>query len=191
MASYKAIAAISRAILGLLRDACPKPEFEGAQFELYQATDFKKIDLGISLYLYRIGAGSRRNLPSRPGPNGKPLRPPLPLDLYYMLTPWAQTAEKQQLLLGWAVRTLDDTPILPAGLLNHYVSESDIFRQSESVELIYEPLSLQDLTSIWDIFKPNLPVSANYVARMVAVESTIEQGAELVQTREFDYRKAG
>lgn len=192
MASYKAIAATSQAILGLLRDACAKTEFENAQFELFQATDFKKIDFGISLYLYRIGASSRRNLPPRTGPNGKPLRPPLPIDLYYMLTPWAQTAERQQRLLGWVVRTLEDTPILPAGLLNHYVSEPDTFRQSESVELIYEPLSLQDMTSIWDIFKPNLPISVTYVARMIAVESTVEQTiGELVQTREFDYAKAG
>jgi hypothetical protein len=192
VASYNAIAATSQAIIGLLRDARSGTEFDNAQFELFQATDFKKIDFGVSLYLYRIGPSSRRYLPPRTGPNGKPLRPPLPIDLYYMLTPWAQTAERQQRLLGWIVRTLEDSPILPAGVLNHYVSEADTFRLSESVELIYEPLSLQDMTSIWDIFKPNLPVSVTYVARMIAVESTIEQTtAEPVQTRVFDYAKAG
>ena len=55
MASYHAIAAISSAILGLLQSACPKPEFDDAQFELYQSNDFQNpMAEGISLYLYRI-----------------------------------------------------------------------------------------------------------------------------------------
>src|SRR5262245_59958961 len=102
MATYHAITATSQAILGLLESACPKPEFEGARFELYQATDFQNpMDEGVSLYLYRLASSSRRNLPPRPGPNGEKMRPPLPLDLYYMLTAWGKKADKQQRLLGW------------------------------------------------------------------------------------------
>ena len=191
MATYHAITAISQAILGLLESACPKPEFEGARFELYQAKDFQNgMDEGVSLFLYRLASSSRRNLPSRPGPNGEKLRPPLPLDLYYMLTAWGKKADKQQRLLGWCIRELGDFPILPANLLNHYGPEPNTFHDNEMVELVFEPLSLQDISNLWDPMKPNLQASAMYVARMVSIDSTLAVSASGdVQIRSFDYAK--
>src|SRR6185295_4617840 len=108
---------------------------------------------------YRVATSSRRNLPSRVGPDGKQYRPPLPLDLYYLLTAWAKTAVKQQRLLGFWIRELGDTPILPASLLNHFGPERDTFTPSEAVELIYEPLSLQDMANVWEPLKPNIQPS--------------------------------
>jgi Pvc16 N-terminal domain len=191
VASYQAIAAVSRAIRGLLDLACPRPEFDGARFEVYQANNFQNpMDEGVSLYLYRVATSSRRNLPSRVGPNGETYRPPLPLDLYYMLTAWGRTFEKQQGLLGFCIRELGNVPILPSGLLNHF-GPSDVFRPDETVELVFEPLSLQDFSNIWEPLKPNLQPSATYVARMVSLESTIQMpGAGNVQTRQFDFKNA-
>ncbi len=191
MATYHAIAATSQAILGLLERACPKSEFEGAIFELYQAKDFQSpMEEGVSLYLYRVTSGSRRNLPSRIGPNGQQYRPPLPLDLYYMLTAWAKSATKQQRLLGFCIREIGDTPVLPASLLNHFGPEPDTFRPEESVEVIFESLTLQDMSNVWEPLKPNLQPSATYVARMISIESLVElPDTRPVQTREFDFAK--
>jgi len=192
VASFQAIAGVSRAIRGLLDLACPRPDFEGARFEIYQASNFQNpMDEGVSLYLYRIGSSSRRNLPSRTGPNGEQYRPPLPLDLYYMLTAWGRSAEYQQALLGFCVRELGNVPIMPAGLLNHFGPERDVFRDDETVELVFEPLSLADMSNLWQALKPNLQTSATYVARMVSIESTVQvPGAGNVQTRQFDFRDA-
>jgi hypothetical protein len=192
VASYQAIAAVSRAIRGLLELACPRPEFEGARFEIYQASNFQNpMDEGISLYLYRIASSSRRNLPPRVGPNGEQFRPPLPLDLYYMLTAWGRSAERQQELLGFCVRELGDLPILPAGLLNHYGPEVEVFRPDEAVELVFEPLALNDMSNLWQALKPNLQTSATYVARAVAMDSTLQvNGGGPVQTRQFDFKNA-
>jgi hypothetical protein len=172
--------------LGLLADACPKPEFAGALFELYQPTNFQTpMKEGISLFLYRVAVNlGQRNQATRPRPDGLRPRRPLPLDLYYLLTPWSPTAERQQRLLGWAMRTLEDSPIFPSGHLNHYAPEPNVFQPAETVELFYEPISLQDMVTIWDVFKPHQQLSITYVARMVSIEST--QGtrdAEPVQTR--------
>ncbi len=190
MATYQAIAAIGEAILGLLEAARPKPEFANAQFALYQSTNFQNpMEEGISLYLYRVATNTtRRNLPPHIGPDGRRYRPPLPLDLHYLLTPWARTAAKQQRLLGWSMRALEDTPILPAGLLNHYGTEPETFFPHETVELVCEPLSLQEIVNIWDAFKPNLQLSAAYVARMVAIDSAVEiSEGPPAQTRVFDF----
>jgi hypothetical protein len=188
MAKTQAIAATGRAILGLLADARPRPEFENAIFELYQIRHFQSpMSEGISLFLYRVAVnGSQRNQLSRPGPHGQRRRRPLPLDLFYMLTPWAGTAEVQHRLLGWAMRTLEDHPILNSGLLNHYAPEPDIFQPDETVEVFPEAISLQEMVHIWEVLKPNQQLSVTYVARMIGIESelTLPDGKP-VQTREL------
>lgn len=193
MATYAAISAVGQALLALLEQACPKPEFEGAKFELYQAGNFKApMDEGISLFLYRVAPSTtRRNLAGREDAQGRRTRPPLPLDLYYLLTPWAKTAAKQHRMLGWSMRTLEDTPTLTASFLNHYgMPETDTFLPDETVTFVQETLSIQDLLNVWEVGKPNIQVSATYVARMVVIESAISdtQGPP-VQTRTFDVRR--
>lgn len=190
MATYQAIAATGEAILGLLEAARPRPEFASIQFALYQASNFQSpMDDGVSLYLYRISTNTtRRNFPPRTDAQGRRFRPALPLDLHYLLTPWARTAARQQRMLGWAMRVLEDTPILPTGLLNRYGTDPETFRLNETVELVCEPISLQEIINIWDAFKSNLQLSAAYVARMIAIDSQIEiSEGPLAQTRVFDF----
>ncbi|NTU85365.1 MAG: DUF4255 domain-containing protein [Chloroflexales bacterium] len=189
MATYRAIAATSQAVLGLLEEACPRDEFADARFRLVQSSDFQSetpaLGEGITLFLYRVAVnGSARNLPPRTGPDGRRFRPSLPLDLHYLLTAWGRSVEQQQRLLGWAVRTLEDTAILPSGLLNHYGPEATTFRPNEAVELVFEPLSLQDFNNIWEGLRPFLSVP--YLARMVAIESDVQlTEAGPAQTRAF------
>jgi hypothetical protein len=189
VAKFQAIAATGQAILGLLADACPKPEFAAARFELFQVEDFQgRMEEGISLYLFRVAVnGSRRNLAPTVAANGKRFRPPIPLDLHFMLSAWAKTAVKQQRLLGWAIRTLADLPILPASLLNHYGPETDIFKPADTVELVFDQLTLQDLNNLWSATKITPPLSVNYVVRMIGIDSTVEiVDAPVAQTRELD-----
>ena len=188
MASFQAIAATGQAMLGLLADAVPKPEFANAQFELYQIGNLvNPMDEGISLYLYRVAVnGTRRNMPPVTGPDGRRYRPPIPLDLHYLLSAWARSPVKQQRLLGWAIRMFEDVPILPTGLLNNYGPEPEIFQPGETVELVLESLTLQDLNNLWSATKATPPLSVGYVVRMVGISSmlSLSEAAE-VQTREF------
>jgi hypothetical protein len=88
------------------------------------------------------------------------------------------------------MRELQNVPILPAGLLNHYGPEHDTFRPSEAVELLCETPSLSDMTDIIEPIKSAHPLSVTYVARMVLIESSIPLDVgELVQAREFAYGK--
>ncbi len=193
MAKYQAIAATGSAILGLLQAARPSQGFENAQFLLYQPSDFQNtpIDEGLSLYLYRLAVNTtRRNWPPRTGTDNRRYKPPLPVDLHYLLIPWAKSATKQQQILGWSIRALEDTPILSPSLLNHYSTDPETFAPDEAVEITIEPLSLQDIVNIWDAFKPNLQISIAYVARMILVDSDVLLPDEqLVQTRDFAFVK--
>jgi hypothetical protein len=142
------------------------------------------------LFLYRAPvSGARRQMPSSIGPGGRPYKRPLPIDLFYMLTPWAKTAEMQHLLLGWAMRTIEDSLSLPPSLLNAHFPSDRPFRNDETVELIHDTLSVQDLNNIWEIFgKHNVQVSATYVARVVPIDSQIETGVDgpPAQTRVYE-----
>ena len=192
MGTFQAIAATGQAMLGLLSDAVPRDLFPNAQFELYQMSNFQQpMEEGISLFLYRIAANtSRRNLPPSTGPDGRRFRPPIPVDLYYIATAWAPTAVRQQRLLGWAIRMFEDVPVLPTGLLNNYGPEPEIFKQGETVEIILDSLTLQDLNNFWGVSKASLQLSVGYIARMLHIQSSmpITEYAE-VQTREFGLGK--
>jgi hypothetical protein len=190
MANYRAIAATSTALRGLIRDRYPRTEFgAGLDIELYQTRDFENpMQEGFSIYLYRVAVnGAMRNLTLRRTPDGRRFRPSLPLDLYYMVTPWAQDIERQHRMLGWVMRMLDDNGVLSAGHLNHYMAETDTFGPNEGLEVICDPLTLSDYLTLWDRLRPRLPASATYVMRMVLIDSDIHVGdAAPVQTRRLD-----
>jgi hypothetical protein len=191
MASPLAIAAVARTILRLLEQQSPRAEFTGTpDFRLYQSHDFgaATITEGFSLMLYRVTVNSARNQPWQRMPDGSRRRPPLPLDLHFLLTPWAAEAERQLRLLGWAMRCLEDNAVLGAHDLNHSLTQRDapVFAPDETVELHCEPPAIADYLGLWDKYKARWQTSVTYVARMVRLESQISvaEGA-LVQVREF------
>ena len=190
MANYRAIAAISTALQGLIRDRYPRDEFgAGLDILLYQTRDFESpMQDGFSIYLFRVAInGAVRNLTLRRSPDGRRFRPSLPLDLHFMVTPWAQDVERQHRMLGWVMRLMEDLGVLSAGHLNHYLPETDTFKPNEGVEIICDPLSLTDYLTLWDRLRPRLPASATYALRMVLIDSDVEitEGPP-VQTRELD-----
>jgi Pvc16 N-terminal domain len=195
MARYHGIAATSNAIRLLLENAAATSEWSGGSFELYQAEQLQKPLDGtkpkLSVYLYRILLSTvRRDRGFRIGPDGRRYRPSIPLDLHYLVTAWSSDAKTAHQLLGWAIRVLDDTPVLPVGLLNAYQAGLEVFAPDETVELVWEPLSLTDLYDIWQVSQQNQAPSASYIARMVQLDSDVpvDEG-ELVHVREFDYAK--
>jgi hypothetical protein len=193
VATYRGIAAASEALRSLLESACPRGQFPDARFVLFQASDFQnQLDEGVSIWLYRVAVNAaRRNLPPTIMADGRRLRPPLPVDLFYLVSAWGRSIARQHELLGWCMRTLEDVTVLPAGVLNGPGPEEDTFRPFEGLELVCESLPLAELHNLWDIIRPNVPVSAPYVARFVALESIVPlpDAAPPAQTREFGFSK--
>jgi len=192
LATYRGIGAVGQAIVGLLKEASTDTEFAAQRFEVFQSLDFSgpnAIQEGVTLYLFRVAVNtSRRNMPPGTGPDGQRFKPPVPVDLYYLLTPWAKSAVKQHRLLGWAIRELQNVTVLPASVLNYYAPERDTFRPSETVELVLETMTPQELENILNPVKMTQPLSVCYVARTVMLESTVPYAeAGPVQTRVFDY----
>ena len=173
MATYRAIGVLGDTLIGILRDTIPLSEFQGATVEMFQAANFRTpLEEGISLYLFRaVPTASRRNLPPRKAPDGRTLRPSLPFDLHYLITPWGRSAGQQHRLLGWALRTLEDHSPLGPSLLNHYAPETDTFGPDETHDLMFDTISIQDMSSIWELGKPAVQLSVTMIIRQVTLDS--------------------
>jgi Pvc16 N-terminal domain len=197
MATFQAIAVAGNTIRNLLAEAWSPNIFPGAQFQLFQAANLATppfTDLGVSIYLYRVGYNmTRRNLPPRECLTGERFKPSVSLDLHFLVTAWARKPELQWALLAWAIRTIEDTPALPGGLLNQNAGSdpdgtpANVFGEDESVELVGETLSLQDMVNVWEVAKANQQPSVSIVARAILIDSLVEMpDAGLVQTRRFE-----
>lgn len=193
MADYRAITAVCEGIIYLLRSNYEPADFEQElEFAVYAARDFDNpMEAGVSLFLYRVYLNGAYRAPAgRLTTDGQRQRPRLPLDLHFLLTAWGRDASLQHAITGWMMRTMDDTAILPAGLLNTRFEQ--VFAPPESVELGLAELPTEDLLHIWELLGNDIyHLSVPYVARNVHIESRrllVEGGA--VQERVFDHRRA-
>jgi hypothetical protein len=196
MADYRALTAVSEAIIELLRarfEAAPQFFNNELEFRIYLAKDFSQPMLaGVSLFLYRIYPnGTQRSPRGRPGPEGQRFRNQLPLDMHFILTAWAQDASLQHLIAGWMMRVLEDTPNLPPGLLNQKFA--GLFASDEGVTVSPAELSTEELLRMWEVIVNNAyQISVPYVARYVKIESDLLIGAGLsVQERTLDVNEPG
>jgi hypothetical protein len=142
---------------------------------------------GFTICLYRVSLQySSRNSANRKD-RAIAFRPSLPVDLHFLISPWAASATSQHQMLGWLLRALEDMGPLPAPIVNTWLPEP-IFRDDEAVELSYESLPIADYFNLWDKLREKFPLSATYVARTVMLDSTvaIDEGP-LVRTREFKF----
>lgn len=158
-------------------------------FQVFQTEQFntRPISVGVSLYVYRVLISSvQRTSPPRPRNDGLVNRRQLPVEVYFLLTPWATTASMELEILGWMLRTLEDYPIMPAGLLNTPID--GVFQSDEYVELVAWQLTNEEVFRIWDVVPGDYRLSAPYIARTIRVESELTtREAGPVITRELEY----
>jgi hypothetical protein len=166
MASYKAIAAFGQVVVKFLENST-RNEFPNAEFKLLKVSDFSSANgqpkIGASVCLYHVEQNpGLRNLPSQePNPMFVPLTTPLKLS--FLITPWAEDLEVQSRLLGWIISALDNHPVFPAASLNEVIPNEAVFSESETVKIVFEPISLPDLTTLARILKqPNVLFSIAY-----------------------------
>ncbi len=191
MATWNAIAATSKALLAVLEEGFPRDRFPiSPSFDLVQPPRLAgntALPDGIAVCLWRVAVNPRRSLPPRRNAEGQRFKPSLPLDLHYLLVPSATAADTQQRLLGWALRELEDHPVLTSGELNRQLAEPTVFAPDEAVELVADPLALADFLALWDKAKATLPVAMGYTARMLLIDSEVSMSeGPPVRERVFD-----
>jgi hypothetical protein len=135
------------------------------------------VDKGVLFFLYRV-VPNEHTRHTRPG--GRQERPPLMLDLHYLVIPWGDDAKEEQHVLAWTMRALESHPVLGPG---------DIvgagFRADEAVHIVHADLTTEDLMRIWDAIDPPFRLSVPYVARIVPIELDPERLYPPVVTRKL------
>lgn len=199
MAHPSALAVVAQAVTSLLSESRLQGDLRLSEFTLIScaalsapsSTDPPSVPgLGVTVFPHRVSySAQRRPTAARTNSVGERFRPSVLVDLHLLVSAWATSAAQQMHLLGWAARTIEDTPILGAGFLNRFGSaEEPVFDANETIEVVPEPLSMQDLVSIWELNKARQQPSLGYVARMIALDSDVRlPDTGIVRSRVFDH----
>lgn len=135
-------------------------------FTTVSTGEFKKLDgndTTCSLFLYRVSPnGLTRNPVTQDG-----RRPPLTLNLHLLLTVWADSTQKEQLVFAWVMRELHRLAVLDRSVLGTAAA----FEVADLVQLSSEDLSMDDLSKLWQMLAPPYRLSATFVARNVRIDA--------------------
>ncbi|MCG2593177.1 DUF4255 domain-containing protein [Ramlibacter sp. XY19] len=187
MAGFTAIAAVGKSLERLLAQAfAERPPVPGktTKAALVRTEDLagnliKPIlgDYGLSILLYRVDFNKMmRAAWSAVGHADG--RGHLPLDLHYLLTPWADNAEHQHMIIGRALQALERRGMLSGPLLYEpplppvalYVDEPTA-TATDNVQLMLEDVSTEALMRTFDSLPGDYRLSIPYVARVVRIDT--------------------
>jgi hypothetical protein len=120
----------------------------------------------LSIFLYKLETNkSMRAAWAHVGHQDQ--RSHLPLDLHYLLTPWADNAYNEHCILGRAMQCLEQTPILSGPLLD----STGRWATSEALQICLEDLATEDVMRTFDSLPADYKVSVGYLARIVRIDS--------------------
>jgi hypothetical protein len=126
----------------------------------------------VSFYLYRIveDAYMKNQFLSVPGFGGAQRKPPLMLDLYYLVTPMVGAPRDQQIVLGKIMQVLYDRAILEGPDLSGTLATGN-----QQLRVVLNPVSLEETTRVWQALEIAYRLSVCYLARVAMVDSRQEQ----------------
>jgi hypothetical protein len=188
MSSYRVLSSVSQTMRTLLWDAYSADPHLGSIVGSREAITFsnptetaRDSANRLSLWLYQVTENEfLKNQPVTRG-NGHTSTQvtPLALNLYYLVTPFAPSAEWDHLLLGNTMQTLYDNAIV---VLQNTAEE--VF---EELRIILCRLSLEELTRVWEALREPYRLSLSYQVRVTRIDSQrIPQNARVV-SEQADY----
>ena len=131
----------------------------------------------LSVYLYRVVENPYvKNQFPVPGPGGMYRKPPLSLDLNYMITPLLKEPEDRQIVLGKVLKVLYDNAVLEGSALTPPLDAAD-----EPIRLTLNPVPLEEITKVWQAMELDYKLSVCYIARVTFLDSgRVAQTARVV-----------
>jgi hypothetical protein len=146
----------------------------------------RKEDARVNLFLYRVTENGHLANMDRNAPSGAYGRPPLALDLHYLLTAYGTTTgtadanaideRVAHYVLGSAMRVLHDFAVITDDLESgngQPIVHASLLGEFERVKIGLDRLTLEDVSKIWTALNLAYRVSAPYVASVVQIESAL------------------
>lgn len=184
MSNYLAVATVTAALTGVLRDQIQVGASWGAADVKSVRPDSLESDSAplVNLFLYQVTPNAaRRNddVQTRNAAGDVMRRPTAALDLHYLCSFYGNDAQLEpQRLLGIVARTLHAQPLLSRQSIataisgNGFLAGSNLDTAVDTVRFSPETLSLEELSKLWSVmFQTHYVLSAAYLASVVMIES--------------------
>jgi hypothetical protein len=198
VSSALAIAAVTASLKDLLNDGLMDHDLSTVGSFTVTAQPPDRVTTGttesdqLNLFLYQVTANSGwRNvgLPSRDRAGERITNPPLALDLHYLLTAYGSKDLNAELLLGYAMQVLHETPVLTRPMLRTALgspppidgtilpgpfgtlSALDLADQVEQIKVTPVFLSADDLSKLWTAMQARYRPSMGYLVSVVLIQS--------------------
>lgn len=183
MAGQGAVLSVGNSLVGYLRAVNELAQAGGhggvaATFQLVSSAEIAEIatpESGavVTFWLYHLGIDPQ--LRNRPfvGRAGAEPSFPLGLELHYLITAWAGTAEREQEAIAWVMRELYRHPALDRSTLQ----PGEVWGGDEIVHLVPTELTNEDMMRIWDAIRPEYRLSVTWCARVVRLDREPAPGA--------------
>jgi hypothetical protein len=168
MATVEVIRDIGETLLFLLRSSIDTAIVNPNNIELSTPDDFEAdpAQPHITIFLYRIAVNSElRNRPRRVLPDGSTTRPLIPLELFYMITPWARSTSDEYRIIGRIIQCMYDNSELGASQF-----QGTAWEPGDSAQIILESLPIDDHYRIWDASSLPYRLSITYAVRVIGIE---------------------
>jgi hypothetical protein len=176
VANFKCIAATGKSIERVLKAGFaasePIDNNNKATAALVRSRDFTRDSnaatvpaRGVAIFLYRVEVNPvmRAALAHETAYDGQTH---LPIDLHYLLIPFASNAEHEQQIAGRAMQCLDETPTLSGPLLYN----SGDWAPEEAIHVIPEDLGLDQVMRTFDSLEVDFSLCLPYMARVVRLD---------------------
>jgi hypothetical protein len=124
-------------------------------------------------------------LPARDAAGRRLTNPPLALNLHYLLSAYTAGDLNAELLLGFAMQWLHETPVLPRAAiraaltpsplpgtsLERALAASGLADQVEPIKITPEYLNAEEMSKLWTATQSHMRPTAAYVASVVLIET--------------------
>lgn len=197
MSNPLAIAAVTAALKDLLNDGLLNQDLASIGSFSVSALPPDRISTGqnepnqLNLFLYRVSSNpgwQNAGLPSRDANGTRLTNPPLALDLHYLLTAYGAQDMNAEVLLGYAMHLLHETPMFTRQQLRMVLggvspvdgtilptpfgtmSAADLAEQIELLKITPAYLSSEELSKLWTAMQARYRPSMGYMISVVLIQ---------------------
>jgi hypothetical protein len=173
VATPDAIAYLGDTLVKLLQDGL-SGLVAPANILLSTPSEFKKFvptQPSVTVFLYSAGIDAKMGTaPLRTPGSGATQRPPLPLELRFLITPWTQITREAYVITGAILALLYDHSVLT---LAELLGPDSTWTPDDTVELILESSPVEDHYAIWDPADIPYRLSLAYLVRLIGISSAL------------------
>lgn len=191
MSDYTVIGDVGETLISVLRENMSDLLDESSIVLFSPGEPPGTTEIRLMLFLYAIRENEHmknQNVQYRNLDNS--VRPPLSLDLYYMLTPYpsntitdlTERIKDAHWILGRAMRIFYDHSILKGSILKGSLAGSN-----DELHIVQTTLSIQDVSQIWNTFKDAFyRLSVFYLVTSANIDAVRMTGSRRVTERVLD-----